>query len=103
MKVKVKPIVESKGVSYAPEDWLKAWQRSCSRDQPREEGRLSQPTIVKRAQASISARQEEAFQSWWRESRSQSLRPREQSGPTPAQRIEALRRRIASKVSVGAG
>jgi len=77
--------------------WLEAWRRSCSVSAPPRDGRLSQSTMRSRCEAGISARQEAAFQSWWREGRSQSMQPRDASLPTAAQRLAGLRNRLASR------
>jgi len=42
-----------------------------------------------------------AFQSWWRESRSQSLQPRDPSAPSATERLEALKARIRKSPAVG--
>ena len=47
---------------------------------------------------SIEARKEADFQYWWRESRNQSLRPRDAQAPSAKERLDALRARVAARV-----
>ena len=97
---KVAPIQVTKSVEHTPEDWLVAWQRICSKGIASSVSRRpSKSSVVSSALAGITARQEEAFQAWWRESRSQCLRPRDSAAPTAAQRIEALKLRVLSRSS----
>ena len=74
------------------DDWLASWQRSCARSAPslRACGQPSNGTHVRAMSASISLRQEAAFQSWWRESRSLSLQPRDAAKPSAIERFEAV-------------
>jgi len=58
---------------------------------------FSRASSVKRAQAGFAARQEATFQDWWRESRSQSLRPRVDSAPSAKERLDALKARVAAR------
>jgi hypothetical protein len=90
----------SRKVSSAPGDWLLAWTRNCSRRGSEHGGQLreqSRQTSVRRSLEGITARQEAAFDSWWSESRSQQLQPRDPSLPSAFQRLEALKQRLARK------
>ena len=72
---------------------------------PRGGGRkaLLQPKPLKvdprwdKAKTEFEAAGETSFQSWWRESRSQSLRPADVCQPSAKQRLEALKARVAAK------
>jgi hypothetical protein len=77
----------------APSEWMDSWRRSCSHVKPNCNG-SSGETRVKCALASVTAKQEAAFEVWWREGRSHALRPRDPAAPTAAERLEALRCRI---------
>ena len=81
------------------DDWLASWQRSCARSAPslRACGQPSNGTHVRAMSASISLRQEAAFQSWWRESRSLSLQPQDDAKPSASERLEALRSRVRER------
>jgi hypothetical protein len=61
---------------------------------------FSQPSRIvrlQRAQAGVDARRDASFQDWWRESRSQALKPRGQGEPSAKQRLEALKARIVAR------
>ena len=53
-------------------------------------------TIV-RALRGVEARKEADFQHWWRESRSQLLRPRVPGALSATERMNALRQRVAAR------
>ena len=83
------------------DDWIASWQRSCARSGPSMHA-CGQPSSGVRTRAirdGISSRQEAAFQSWWRESRSRSLQPRDAATPSASERLEALRSRVRNRQS----
>ena len=96
------PVVIESGDSVqaptqAPAAWLESWCKDRTGRKSSGDGRPSQCTTNKRIAASISERQEAAFQDWWRESRSQSMVPRDASLPSASERIAALKQRLAAK------
>ena len=79
------------------QEWLSAWLRDTVSRAP-SGGRPPHSHVSSaRVQARITERQEEAFQDWWRESRSQSLTPRDPALPTASKKMADLRRRLASR------
>ena len=83
-------------------DWQDSWAASCAARRRHQLGSScvtlpSRASRDDRAQVGIAARQEAAFQSWWRESRSQLLQPRSTTEPSAAAKLEALRQRVAAR------
>ena len=54
-------------------------------------------SAARRALKGLQLRQEAAFQDWWRESRSQSMKPKGADAPTGKERLQALKARVAAR------
>ena len=63
----------------------------------------SSTSRLKKVRAELEARGEVSFQYWWRESRSQDLKPSGEGRPTARERLEALRLRVAAKGNAASG
>ncbi len=81
---------------FSPDDWICSWRQSCVRC-PAVVTPVTKQTMTKHIRASVSARQEAAFQVWWRESRSQTMQPRPATAPTAPDRLKALKGRLAAR------
>ena len=80
----------------APEEWVSAWisRSACDQNVQRVPSKALRD---KRAQIGITSRQEESFLGWWRESRSQTLAPRDPAAPTAQERLASLRKRVLER------
>jgi hypothetical protein len=95
---KGKVLVKPRPASPTKSHWSIGFCRRAAIQCMSRETRKSHASV--RALRGVEARKEAEFQHWWRESRSQLLRPRDPGASSATERLKALKQRVAAKGQV---
>jgi len=90
-------VVKQTAPTHAKFHWSVGFRRRATRQRGAPAPKPRKSCNASRLIEGVEARKEADFQHWWRESRSQSLRPRDPEALTAHDRREALRLRLASR------